>query len=231
MLLKYVSTYFILMKLFFFFSCRTLNFNNHPLYIGGLKSIDPLLESPGQVKSDDFVGCVHSVTINGRSLNLSNALSSHNVQPECNRGSNPCNGNLETNTIQSEQCGIGQCIDLWSRVGCTCDGLYSPDCLNSLEPVTLSEGGFVEFTISDKHRRMHLLDFVYKGASYWTLPAYERSKRYSLPDISKASGNSVASSPGKSIGLTFRSNRKHGLLLYVATNKDFTSIEVHILLY
>jgi hypothetical protein len=181
------------------------------------------------VQSDDFVGCVHSVTINGRSLNLSAPLSAHNVHPECNRGSNQCNGNLETNTIHSEQCGSGQCVDLWSHVGCNCDGLFSPDCLTSLEPVTISDGAFVEFTISDKHRRMHLLDFVYKGVTYWTSNSFERSKRYT--DVANMNSNSVTTSmPGKTISLTFRTNRKDGLLLYAATNKDFTSLEVIIFL-
>ncbi|GBP49666.1 Cadherin-related tumor suppressor [Eumeta japonica] len=43
----------------------TLNFNNEPVLIGGLHKADPVLERPGQIHSDDFVGCMHSISING----------------------------------------------------------------------------------------------------------------------------------------------------------------------
>lgn len=64
---------------------RTLNFNNQPLLIGGLDSPDPVLERPGQIHSDDFVGCVHSVSVNGRPLNLSHPIQAEGIQNKCTR--------------------------------------------------------------------------------------------------------------------------------------------------
>ncbi|KAI5642703.1 cadherin domain-containing protein [Phthorimaea operculella] len=63
----------------------TLNFNHEPLLIGGLHKADPVLERPGQIHSDDFVGCMHSISINGRQLNLSNPIRSRGVEPNCER--------------------------------------------------------------------------------------------------------------------------------------------------
>ena len=56
---------------YIFLCFRTLNFNNEPLYIGGVMTVDPIQERPGQVHSDDFIGCMHGASINGRPLNLS----------------------------------------------------------------------------------------------------------------------------------------------------------------
>ena len=44
------------------------------MYIGGVMTIDPLQERPGQVLADDFVGCIQSASINGRPLNLSGPI-------------------------------------------------------------------------------------------------------------------------------------------------------------
>lgn len=44
------------------------------MYLGGVMTVDPLQERPNQVHSDDFVGCIHSVSINGRSLNFSASI-------------------------------------------------------------------------------------------------------------------------------------------------------------
>lgn len=53
---------------------RTLNFNNEPMYLGGVMTVDPLQERPQQVFADDFIGCVQAVSINGRPLNLSGPI-------------------------------------------------------------------------------------------------------------------------------------------------------------
>lgn len=66
----------------------TLNFNNQPLLIGGLNSPDPVLERPGQVHTDDFVGCLQGVSINGRALNLSRPLQAEGVVNKCVRSLN-----------------------------------------------------------------------------------------------------------------------------------------------
>lgn len=125
---------------------RTLNFNNNPLLLGGLENADPVLERPGQVHSDDFVGCVHSVSINGRALNLTNPLASRNVKFTCIRSQrNPC---LRDEKDATSVCGMSvQCYDKWHQVMCQCGSLMAPNCHGALQPVMLSEGGFIEFKV------------------------------------------------------------------------------------
>ena len=127
---------------------RTLNFNNNPLMLGGLASVDPLLERPGQVHSDDLVGCVHSVSINGRSLNLTNPLSSRAVKSTCGRSErSPCARSKEdSNSVCG---GSGKCYDKWHQVACQCGGVTAPNCQGALEPVNLSEGGYIEFKVCE----------------------------------------------------------------------------------
>jgi len=137
--------------------CRTLNFNNNPLLLGGLENADPVLERPGQVHSDDFVGCVHSISINGRALNLTNPVASRGVKSTCVRSQqSPCSRNGKQAV---SVCGLNaQCYDKWHQVTCQCGSLTAPNCHGALEPITLSEGGFVEFKV--KRDRMSLISCI-----------------------------------------------------------------------
>lgn len=129
-----------------YYNSRTLNFNNNPLLVGGLENADPVLERPGQVHSDDFVGCVHSVSINGRALNLSNPLASRGVKSTCVRSKNsPCvRGGKDAISL----CGTdAKCYDKWHQVSCRCGSVIAPNCGTALEPITLSEGGYIEFKV------------------------------------------------------------------------------------
>lgn len=123
-----------------------MNFNNNPLLLGGLENVDPVLERPGQVHSDDFVGCMHSVSINGRSLNLTNPLALRGVKPTCSRSEkNPCSKN-DKDLVSV--CGPkSKCYDKWHQVTCQCGSLIAPNCHGAFEPVTLNEGGYIEFKV------------------------------------------------------------------------------------
>ena len=114
--------------------------------IGGLASADPVLERPGQIHSDEFIGCVHSVSINGRALNLTNPIASRGVKPTCPRSENgPCSRSSVSQ--HSDVCGHGQCYDKWSKPACQCGRISAPNCREALEPVNLSEGGFIEYKV------------------------------------------------------------------------------------
>ncbi|KAL0131096.1 hypothetical protein PUN28_002587 [Cardiocondyla obscurior] len=194
-----------------------LNFNNNPLLLGGLENADPVLERPGQVHSDDFVGCIHSVSINGRVLNLTDPLASRGVKSTCVRSQQNLCLRGEQSTVSV--CGVGaQCYDKWHQVMCQCGFFIAPNCHSALEPVTLSEGGFIEFKISEKHRRMQLLEYIYNGSTAW------HKKRLKRGVENTSSSTNV--SPPKTIGLMFRTVKPDGILMYAATNKHFTSIEL-----
>lgn len=207
---------------------RTLNFNKHPLLIGGLSSADPVLERPGQLHSDDLVGCVHSVSINGRVLNMSNPIKSKGILSTCNRKGNggACAQGLPIDPTLP-LCGtFTECSDRWHYSMCKCGGnLLSSDCYTSLDPISLGDGGFVEFKISEKHRRMQLLDNFYGGVAN---EMTKRNRRSSIDiehtTITDALGTQI--DPPKSISILFRTLRPNGLILYAATNKHYTSVEL-----
>lgn len=185
-----------------------MNFNGNNLLIGGVMSADPLLERPGQVRSDDFVGCVHSVSINGYGLNLSSPISSKAVDPFCNR-QGQC-------AQSSTMCGEGStCLDRWTGVICKCqeNDVLSPNCFQAFRPISLGEGAFIEYRITEKHRRMHLLESIYNGTTVWRLQF--RNKRSSLILI-----------PVKELGLMFRTMKSNATILLAASNSDFTLVKV-----
>lgn len=186
--------------------------------IGGLSSADPILERPGQVHSDDLVGCLHSVHIGGRALNLSLPLQQKGILAGCNRQA--CQP-----ALAAERCGgfAGQCIDRWSSSLCQCGGhLQSPDCSDSLEPITLGEGAFVEFRISEIYRRMQLLDNLYNSKSAW-LDNQQMRERRAVSNFSTAS--QIYEAP-KMLSMLFRTYKDQGQILYAATNQMFTSLSL-----
>lgn len=190
----------------------TLNFNGQPLLIGGLSNADPVLERPGQVHSDDFVGCVHSVSVNGRPFNLSNPIKSSGIEHTCSR-----KGSCVSAT--TDPChGLGGCIDKWHSFSCNCgSNLIAPNCGSALQPISVGGGGFVEFIISKKHKRMQLLEHMYRGSTLW----HHRAKR-SVAQVNSSQNNS----PDKSVSVLFRTVYSNGILFYSTSNKHYTSVEL-----
>ena len=125
----------------------TLNFNDNPLYFGGLENVQPLVTRPGQVESGDFVGCVKSLSINGQQMNLKTSyLRSSGILSSC-----PVTGHL----CDHHQCGgAGQCTEQdWAPV-CVCPGgVTASDCDTSLHPVALTQNSTVQFQISETFKR------------------------------------------------------------------------------
>lgn len=227
-LTKIYKTIEIFIKMYAFFSFRTLNFNNNLLLIGGLSSADPLLERPGQIHTDDLIGCVHSISINGRALNLSNPIKSRGIQSTCGRKGNggPCSQGLPFEPTLPICGSFSGCVDRWHYSMCKCGGeLFSPDCYNSLDPISLSEGGFLEFKISEKHRRMQLLDNFYMGSDPWKNDYGLRNRRSSVENTNLSLALTEADPP-KSMSMLFKTFRSNGMIFYAATNKHYTMVEL-----
>lgn len=159
------------------------------------------------------MGCVHSVSVNGRALNLSNPIHSRGIDNTCSR-----RGSCSKSAV--DKCGgFGTCLDRWYTVNCQCgSNLIAPNCQSALQPVSVSDGGFVEFKVSEKHRRMQLLDSLYGGSTQW------QSKR--KRSISSNPHGILNSSPPKTISFLFRTVRENGILFYATSNKHFTSVEL-----
>ena len=128
----------------------TLSFNNNPMYFGGIDRVKPIIERSDQVKSDDFVGCVKSLSVNGQPLNLkSSFLSSSGILSSC-----PIAGGL----CDHHDCGQGQCTEVNWRPVCVCPGgVMAGDCDRSISPIALTQNATVTFKMSEKLRRIQLL--------------------------------------------------------------------------
>jgi protocadherin Fat 4 len=174
------------------------------LLIGGVRDVESILERPGQIETDDFVGCIHSIVVNGRHLNLSTPLESRSISDQCQRVEDVCE-------LSSYKCGLqGQCIDLWDSHMCNCNGLIAPNCQESFTPYSFSLGSYVEFRAGDRYKRSQILHDVYSD--------YEgRRKRREIST--------------KSISLSFRTIQQDGIILFAASGKDYTLIEVGVICY
>ncbi|KAL3265835.1 hypothetical protein HHI36_010031 [Cryptolaemus montrouzieri] len=194
----------------------TLNFNNNPLLIGGLDNADPILERPGQVHSDSLVGCVHSVSVNGRFLNLSNPIYSENVINNCARKGS-CVKSSENHCY-----GHGTCLDRWNTISCVCGGgLIAPNCGAALQPVSVSDGGYIELVPSKTHKRMQLLENFYKGTTIWSNSLHRVTR-----SPSSTSTNTNNPQISKRASFIFRTIQMNGILFYATSNKYFTSLEL-----
>lgn len=69
----------ILMHRFFYFSSRTLDVQPNRVTVGGIRSLEPILQRRGQVESHDFVGCIMEFAVNGRPLEPSQALAAQGI--------------------------------------------------------------------------------------------------------------------------------------------------------
>ncbi|KAM7290981.1 cadherin-related tumor suppressor [Ixodes scapularis] len=183
----------------------TLSLSSQPLYIGGLPSVEPLLERPSQVWADDFVGCVHSVAVDGQPLALERPLRQQYVARTCGRRGDPC----ATGGCR----GANACRDLWSAAGCTCPGgmLVAQDCGQALEPYWLSGGSFLELVPQEKHRREALVQ------------QRRRQQQQQQPQPQRASRDLP---PSKALSLRLRTLAQDGLLLHVATERDHTRLQL-----
>lgn len=158
---------------------------------------------------------------------MSNPLKSRGISSSCNRNNNggPCaQGHPEDPGMSL--CGpFGSCMDRWNTAICKCGGsLISPDCYNSIEPISLMDGGFVEFKISEKHRRTQLLDHLYKSTNTWNDEGLfydsfnDRNRTLQL--------NFDTQITYKVLSLMFRTTKPDGMILYAATNNYFTLVEL-----
>ena len=129
----------------------TLNFNGSPLYFGGIDKVQPLISRAGQVKSDDFVGCVKSMSINGQQMDLKTSfMESNNILASC-----PISGRL----CEKNSCGTGTCREINWKPVCQCtDGVLSEDCTEYLKPVSLEYNGTITLKVSEYHQRFQLFN-------------------------------------------------------------------------
>lgn len=156
---------------------------------------------------------MQSISINGKPLDLARPNQSENIDTSCSR-----NGIC---TKQPSPCENFSCVDRWNTVLCTCGGTtLSPNCLTAIQPVSLSDGGFLEFKISNKHRRMQLLPAIYTNHQAWNHHVTKRSVDNTSLHLDFKENHL------KSLSITFKTVKSNGLLYFSSTNKFYTSIEL-----
>ena len=181
----------------------TLNFNGNLLNFGGIAEVQPIVSRAGQVSSDDFIGCVKSLAINGQQLNLKTSfLESKGILATC-----PIPGSL----CAGHDCAPGGvCREINWRPVCECStDVFSADCTDTLSPVSLEPNGTIVFKPSDIHRRLQLF----------------RSK---TDEQVVDSGRVEDRQQAKEVGFSFRTETPEGqlLVLETAANTEYTAFFV-----
>ncbi|KAG8454113.1 hypothetical protein GDO86_000669 [Hymenochirus boettgeri] len=131
----------------------TLDVQPNRITVGGIRSLEPILQSKGQVQSHDFVGCIMEFAVNGRPLEPSQALSAQGILDRCPRVEGACT----TNICQHG----GTCVDNWSWQQCNCkDGFTGKHCekyMNADTALSLENKGYLEYSISQSIKREYFI--------------------------------------------------------------------------
>ncbi|XP_053317380.1 protocadherin Fat 4 [Spea bombifrons] len=131
----------------------TLDVQPNRITVGGIRSLEPILQRKGQVESHDFVGCIMEFAVNGRPLEPSQALTAQGILDRCPRSEGSCT----TTTCQNG----GTCVDNWFWQQCNCkDGFTGKHCEKYISPDTaLSLDGkdYLEYSVSQTKKREYLM--------------------------------------------------------------------------
>ncbi|CAH2300904.1 protocadherin Fat 4 [Pelobates cultripes] len=131
----------------------TLDVQPNRITVGGIRSLEPILQRRGQVQSHDFVGCIMEFAVNGRPLEPSQALSAQGILDRCPRSEGACTAT----TCQNE----GACVDNWFWQQCNCkDGFTGKHCeryMNADTALSLESKGYLEYFISQTRKRDYLM--------------------------------------------------------------------------
>ncbi|XP_034298784.1 protocadherin Fat 4 [Pantherophis guttatus] len=175
----------------------TLDVQPNRVTIGGIKSLDQILQRKGQVESYDFVGCIMEFAVNGRPLEPSQALSAEHILDQCPRLEGTC-------AINPCQHG-GICLDHWSWQQCTCkEGLTGKHCEKYLTADTA-------LSLEGKGR----LDYHMRQNRKW-----EYMMRYYI-------GNAIMEPRSMgSLEVKFRTRSKSGVLIHIQESSNYTTVKI-----
>ncbi|XP_028656704.2 protocadherin Fat 4 [Erpetoichthys calabaricus] len=176
---------------------RTLDVGSNNMVFGGIKSIDSILSRPGQVRSNDFIGCVKNMRLNGIPLEPSQALTYRNIHDRCSRIGWDCKSGVCLNGAT--------CVDLWSFHLCQCPKDFTGvDCGTKIsqESQIWFDGDFYfDYVIKESYRRKEMM------LNYLRI-------------------NSQSQDEGAELELKFKIRRMNGILLYIKGSNGFTVLKV-----
>ncbi|XP_042668130.1 protocadherin Fat 4 [Centrocercus urophasianus] len=175
----------------------TLDVQPNRLTVGGIRSVEPILERRGQVESHDFVGCIMEFAVNGRPLEPSQALAAQGILDQCPRLENAC-------TTSPCQHG-GTCTDHWSWQQCQCkDGLTGDHCekfITADTALSLEGRGRLDYHMSPNKKREYMMRYIARGASPGPLNV-------------------------DSLEVKFRTRSENGILVHIQESSNFTTVKI-----
>ncbi|KAM4834271.1 protocadherin Fat 4 [Thomomys bottae] len=175
----------------------TLDVQPNRMTVGGLRSLEPILQRPGHVESHDFVGCIMEFAVNGRPLEPSQALAAHGLLDQCPR--------LEGACARTPCQHGGTCVDHWSWQQCRCrEGLAGKYCEKSITPDTalsLEGKGRLDYHMSQNEKREYLLRQSLRGG-----PA----EPYGVT----------------SLEVKFRTRSENGILIHIQESSNYTTVKI-----
>uniref|UniRef100_A0ABI7X939 FAT atypical cadherin 4 n=1 Tax=Felis catus TaxID=9685 RepID=A0ABI7X939_FELCA len=175
----------------------TLDVQPNRVTVGGIRSLDPILQRRGHVESHDFVGCIMEFAVNGRPLEPSQALAAQGILDQCPRLEGAC-------THSPCQHG-GICTDYWSWQQCHCkEGLTGKYCEKSITPDTalsLEGKGRLDYHMSQNEKREYLLRQSIRGAMLEPFGV-------------------------NSLEIKFRTRSENGILIHIQESSNYTTVKI-----
>uniref|UniRef100_A0A8C0AXX0 Protocadherin Fat 4 n=1 Tax=Buteo japonicus TaxID=224669 RepID=A0A8C0AXX0_9AVES len=175
----------------------TLDVQPNRVTVGGIRSVEPILQRRGQVESHDFVGCIMEFAVNGRPLEPSQALAAQGILDQCPRLEGAC-------TTSPCQHG-GTCVDHWSWQQCHCkEGLTGKHCekyITADTALSLEGKGRLDYHMSPNKKREYMMRHGTRGAS----PGPPNADR---------------------LEVKFRTRSENGVLVHVQESSNFTTVKI-----
>lgn len=123
-----------------------LNLGSSPLYVGGIKDFEQAVNHTGKhIQTDDFLGCMRNVFINGKKLELSSSTDSAGIRDRCPRLGQCLAGQCKNG---------GTCLDYWFDYICQCaEGFSGRNCEQGVKPVKFGTNSFLVLQFTERYRR------------------------------------------------------------------------------
>ncbi|XP_038255144.1 protocadherin Fat 4 [Dermochelys coriacea] len=175
----------------------TLDVQPNRVTVGGIRSLEPILQRRGQVESHDFVGCIMEFAVNGRPLEPSQALAAQGILDRCPRLEGAC-------AISPCQHG-GTCVDYWSWQQCHCkDGLTGKHCekyITADTALSLEGKGRLDYHMSRNKKREYMMKYGTKDAILEPLSVNH-------------------------LEVKFRTRSENGILIHIQESSNYTTVKI-----
>ncbi|KAH9519842.1 hypothetical protein Btru_071040, partial [Bulinus truncatus] len=149
------------------FASQNLPIKGQYISIGGIKNFQDITDQKGLVSTHDFVGCIHSVSINNRpfkSYMVNGVDSGASVPTESLNVNSTCPRKQANSLCYNVNCHDGLCVDQWSETTCKCSSKYMDNVCSSVrQPFTLGSSAKVKYSLRQSFVRDATLSALKSG--------------------------------------------------------------------